>query len=55
VLDSLTFTNQIHLVLQDNDIFGVDSDNFQSGEMFTSLGLRTGFISGDQQKSTIHY
>jgi len=55
VLDSLAFTDQIHLVLQNDDVLGVDSDNFQCGEMFTGLGLRTRFVSGNEQESTVHY
>ena len=55
VLDSLAFTDQIHLVLQNDNVLGVDSDDFQRGEMFTSLGLRTRFVSSNEQESTVHY
>ena len=55
VLDSLAFTDQIHLVLQNDNVLGVDSDDFQRGEMFTSLGLRTRLVSGNEQESTVHY
>ena len=49
VLDSLAFTDQIHLVLQNDDVLGVDSDDLQCSEMFTSLGLRTRFVSSNEQ------
>ena len=55
VLDSLAFTDQIHLVLQNDNVLGVDSDDFQRGEMFTSLGLRTRLVSGNEEQSTVHY
>jgi hypothetical protein len=54
VLDGLGFTNQIHLVLQNDNVFGVDSDDLECGQMFTSLRLRTGFVSGNEKQSTVH-
>lgn len=41
--------------MKDNNVLLVDTDDFQSGEMFTGLRLRTRFVSGNEQEGTVHY
>lgn len=44
--------DQIDLVLQDDDVLQLH--NLNSGQMFTGLGLRAGFVGGNQQQSGVH-
>lgn len=55
VLDGLGLSHQIHLVLQNDDVVGVDTDDLQCCQVFTGLGLGTRFVTGDEQESTVHY
>lgn len=54
VLHSFTFPDQIHFVLQNDNVFGVDTNDFEGSEMFTCLRLGTRFVTGDKEESTVH-
>jgi hypothetical protein len=52
LLQCFTFSNQIHLVLQDQDI--PQLHDFNGGQVFRRLRLGTGFVSGDQKECGVH-
>lgn len=54
VFHRFALPDQIHLVLQNDNVFGVDTDDFERGKMFSGLGLGARFITGNQEKSTVH-
>jgi hypothetical protein len=45
-------THQIDLVLEDDDV--VQLHNLNGGQMLRGLGLRAGFVSGDEEKGGVH-
>ena len=54
MLHRLPLSDQIHLVLQNDDIFRVDSDDLERGEMLAGLGLRTRFVASNKEEGAVH-
>jgi hypothetical protein len=54
MLHGLALSDQVHLVLQDDNVVRVDTDNLESSQVFSGLRLRAGLVSGDEKKGTIH-
>ena len=54
VLHGLALPDQIHLVLEDDNVLRVDTNDFERGKMFSGLRLGTGFVTGDQEQGSVH-
>lgn len=48
----LCFLDQIHLVLQNDDVLQLH--DFNSSQVLRGLRLGTSFVSGDEEKSRVH-
>ena len=52
MLKRLRFLDQIHLVLQNDDVLQLH--DFDGCQVLGSLRLWAGFVSGDEEKSGVH-
>ena len=55
VLGRLALPDQIHLVLQNDNVVLVDANNFQRGQVLAGLRLRAGLVTGNQQERAVHW
>jgi len=52
VLERLGFLDKVDFVLEDNDI--LQFHNLDGGKMLGCLWLRASFVSGNEEKSSVH-
>lgn len=52
VLESLLLLDEIHLVLEDDDV--LELHDLDGGQVLRCLGLRAGFVTGNKQQCSVH-
>ena len=52
LINRLTLLDQVDLILKNDDI--LEFHDLYSGQMFGGLGLRTGFVTSDEEECSVH-
>ena len=50
----LALSDQIHLVLEDDNVVRIDANNLQCRKMLAGLWLGAGLVAGDEEESAVH-